>query len=353
MRALVFAVFVVGCGSEVVTTRDAGVEEVGDASSDGWSGDGGWVDPGTDSGVDSGSAHPDAYSPDGGAEDAGTDSGSVTPDAGAEDPPRVDAGIDSGVDAGPTGPGRIVEVSVAYTSACALDSLGVVRCWGGLFGPRPTRIDLPAAVIDLEGPNALTETGEVRSVFAPGTILATSMVELSENNGGCALGRDHVLYCAEATGWVPYAIPGSVVQFSGDARLGCAVTTVGGYCWTESSAPALAGLGTEVATGTDVIVTRISPTTVQISTTSVLTGECTGPFSVSGSHYVLSTTALWSTWGRRMIPYDTTGVEEISTSTTYACIVDRGTARCWGDNTSGQLGDGTTTSRDTPVDVVW
>src|SRR5262245_12034323 len=36
----------------------------------------------------------------------------------------------------------------------------------------------------------------------------------------------------------------------------------------------------------------------------------------------------------------------------YSCVVTReGTARCWGDNEYGRLGDGTATDRHTPVAV--
>jgi alpha-tubulin suppressor-like RCC1 family protein len=53
-----------------------------------------------------------------------------------------------------------------------------------------------------------------------------------------------------------------------------------------------------------------------------------------------------------------TGVEAVETGGgdglghTCARLSD-GTARCWGRNASGELGDGTTTQRTTPVPVVW
>jgi alpha-tubulin suppressor-like RCC1 family protein len=41
----------------------------------------------------------------------------------------------------------------------------------------------------------------------------------------------------------------------------------------------------------------------------------------------------------------------ISSGTYHNCAVDAGAAKCWGWNSSGQLGDGTTTNRSTPVTV--
>lgn len=46
------------------------------------------------------------------------------------------------------------------------------------------------------------------------------------------------------------------------------------------------------------------------------------------------------------------GVEEISVGGTHGCVrMGDGTVRCWGQNDQGQLGDGTTLSRSTPVVV--
>ena len=46
------------------------------------------------------------------------------------------------------------------------------------------------------------------------------------------------------------------------------------------------------------------------------------------------------------------GVTHISAGAEYTCaVLDGGTARCWGGNWSGQLGDGTTNNRSVPVAV--
>ena len=56
------------------------------------------------------------------------------------------------------------------------------------------------------------------------------------------------------------------------------------------------------------------------------------------------------------VPLDVAGIADgiqVATGLQHACVIHRtGVLSCWGGNSSGQLGDGTPTSSQTPVDVL-
>ncbi len=48
-----------------------------------------------------------------------------------------------------------------------------------------------------------------------------------------------------------------------------------------------------------------------------------------------------------------TGVQDVAAAVGYSCVItSTGGVKCWGSNFFGQVGDGTTTERHTPVNVV-
>jgi alpha-tubulin suppressor-like RCC1 family protein/N-acetylmuramoyl-L-alanine amidase len=147
-----------------------------------------------------------------------------------------------------------------------------------------------------------------------------------------------------------------VAAVAAGGRHTCALTTAGGLkCWGYNS---YGQLGDGTTTGH--------------STPADVTGLTSGVAAVAagGWHTCALTTAgglkCWGddSWDQlgdgtnsdRWTPADvaglTSGVAAVAAGWEHACaLTTTGGLKCWGDNQHGQLGDGTTSSRSTPVDV--
>ena len=137
----------------------------------------------------------------------------------------------------------------------------------------------------------------------------------------------------------------------------CAVTTSGGAeCWGEGGDGEL-GDGTTANSSLPVDVSGLTGGVAEVSaggfhSCAVTTSggaECWGSNNPSGELGDGTTTD-------RDTPVDvsglTSGVAEVSAGGNSSCaLTTGGGVKCWGDNSFGQLGDGSTTGRDTPVDV--
>lgn len=137
----------------------------------------------------------------------------------------------------------------------------------------------------------------------------------------------------------------------------CVLTTTGGVkCWGNNLHGGL-GDGTKENRSTPVDVSGLSSGVIAVST--------------SGFHAcALTSTGGVKCWGDnsegqlgdgsktdRLTPVDvaelTTGVIAVSAGGSHTCVITQdGGVKCWGNNTGGFLGNATTTSSTTPVDVI-
>lgn len=265
----------------------------------------------------------------------------------------------SGLPAGVTLSG----VSVGAVHTCALGSNGSVYCWGG----------------NNDGQLGNDATGNRQvpdSVAAPGDMTFTRVS--AGSNNVCAEGTDAQLYCwgsneggklgiggSDATR-VPDSVAapdGVTLSRAATSRFHtCAEGTDGTdtqlYCWGENG-PGRLGNGMASSAGSsDIPVPVQSGESILVSVTTGMHSTCaedsnggiycwgsntSGQLGIGGGVSSLVPAAVHAPAGVKL--------SDVSAGSEFACAVAPNGVYCWGRNSNGQLGDGTTTNRLTPVVV--
>jgi len=249
-----------------------------------------------------------------------------------------------------------VLVSSGTNSACELGASGGVSCWGsnanGELGIATTQGSPVALAVTLASASAIS----VASHHACAALKSGSASCWGLNtNSSLGLGDSTVV---EATTPTPVVNLSTVQTISASTDNTCALTTGGGvYCWGFGSAGQLGNGSTSFQSSVPVQVTNLSSGVIQVG---------------AGYHFACALTAGGSVlcWGANdagqlgngttsnsSVPVQTTGlnsgVTSLSVGSRHACaLMNSGTVKCWGSNAFGNLGDGTTTSRTTPVAVL-
>ncbi len=200
----------------------------------------------------------------------------------------------------------VIAVSAGSTHACALTSAGGVKCWGGTFNG-----DLG------DGGNTLRRT-------------AVDVVGMSA---------------------------GAVAVSAGDAH-SCAVTNTGSAkCWGDNSNGTLGDNSTTSRftpvdvvglTGALAVSASVLHTCAVISSGGVKCWGGNGDGSLLGDGGVS---------GLSLVPVNVAGsaagVTAVSAGNSHSCALSQTSGLiCWGDNGFGEVGDGTTTTRKAPVSVL-
>lgn len=253
----------------------------------------------------------------------------------------------------------VLQVAAGTYHSCALTSSGGVKCWGNGFAGRlgnggTTNSSVP---VDVTG---LTSGVTSISVGASHTCALTSAGGVKCWGLG-SLGR---LGNGDTTNQVvPVDVTGldsGVAQISAGMEHTCAVTVAGALkCWGEGDSGRL-GTGTTADATTPVDATALSVGVAQVAASALHTCVLTVDGGVKCWGYRLfgrigngGSTSLTST---QLTPVDVTGltsnVARLSSKGATTCaITNSGGLKCWGLGTNGELGHGVNASSSTPVDV--
>jgi alpha-tubulin suppressor-like RCC1 family protein len=252
---------------------------------------------------------------------------------------------------------QVASVSVGAVHACVKTVAGDAKCWGyndvGMVGDG-TRIDrrVPTDVNGLGG-----GVQDVQAVWDHSCAITTAgIVKCWGHNGDGELGDGTLLKSLVPVKVIGPWNDGTAQQVSLGFDSGCALTGPGGIvCWGYNGNGQL-GDGTRTTRKHPVDVFGLSSGIKQISagwdhTCALTTGgavECWG----QNKHGEVGDGSR----SDRLKPVPVTGlssgVAQVSAGYDQTCaLLTGGTVKCWGNNATGELGNGTTTSSNVPVTV--
>jgi alpha-tubulin suppressor-like RCC1 family protein len=250
----------------------------------------------------------------------------------------------------------VAAIAADEDHTCAVTAAGGAKCWGwnqfGQIGDGTTTVRrAPVDVVGLTSGVAAIAAGAAHTC----ALTAAGGVKCWGSNGWGQIGDGTTtdrLTPVDVVG-----LTSGVAAIAARDLHTCALTKAGGAkCWGSN-------LSGQIGDGTK--KTRLAPVDVKNLTSGV------AAIAAGAEHTCALTTAggvkCWgyNGWGEigdgtkttRLAPVDvknlTSGVAAIAAGAAHTCAVTKaGGAKCWGSNGNGEIGNGTTTDRRGPVDVV-
>jgi len=247
-------------------------------------------------------------------------------------------------------------VTAGSSHSCALTSDGAIRCWGGnQFGQLGDGTTLgrstPVEVLGLRGAASAVEAGgwHTCTVMVSGGVKCWGMNTRGQLGDGSGADRTMAVDVVN--------LQGNAVMVAAGAEHTCALMdTHNVRCWGANSRGQL-GDGTTVDHAMPVDVVGLNSDVVALTAG----GEHTCALMNSGAVACWGSNSFGQlgdgTWTDRYTPVNVVsledGVTDVTVGDLHSCaLTSEGQVKCWGSNDHGQLGDGTTVNRSTPVNVV-
>ena len=248
----------------------------------------------------------------------------------------------------------VTALALGYYHTCALTSAGGVKCWGynayGQLGDATTTTkNVPTDVSGLSSGVIAIAAGYQHTC----AVTNTGAVKCWGYNTYGQLGDGTTTAKSVPTN-VPALTTGATAIAAGYYHT-CAIASGGAKCWGYNIYGQL-GDGTTTAkyVPTDVSTLASGVSTIDAgnyhtcAVTSVGAATCWGQ-NTSGQAGDGTTISKYVPTGVSGLG---SGVGDIACGGTHTCaLTSAGGVKCWGSNTYGQLGDGTTTVKYTPVDI--
>jgi alpha-tubulin suppressor-like RCC1 family protein len=249
----------------------------------------------------------------------------------------------------------MVTLGTGNTVSCATTSTGAMMCWGS-----PGEVTGASGPFALLSPNYASGVTDISLKSSFGCYVMSGAVKCQGWNGDSM-----TTGLPAANGWV-YSpnTPSGLTTGQKDVAIGsdhgCALSTAGAVkCWGLRTNGRLGnGSTATTAVSTPVNVTGLTSGVKQIASGTDFTCAITSASGVkcwgAGS---LGQIGNGKTDANTSSPADviglTSNVKEIAAGTNHACaLTNAGAVKCWGNNGSGKLGNGTVLQSSTAVDVV-